>query len=402
MDTLIIDALRTPRGRGKATGGLATVTPVDLVCHPLKALQDKHHIAVDTVDEVILGCVEAVGEQGGDIARIAALMAGLGEGVPGIQINRFCSSGLDAINLGAAKIGSGQADVVIGGGVESMSRVAMGSSSSAWATDPQVASALHFIPQGISADLMATKYNYDRNQCDQVALQSQMRTAQAIAENRFAKSLVPVFDRNGIELLNADEHPRPNTSAESLAGLRASFTQLGQQYGFDAVAQRRYPEIERINHVHHAGNSSGVVDGAAAVLLSSARGAEQLGAQARGRIVSCASVGSEPCIMLTAPGRAAQQALQRANLTIDDIDVWEINEAFAAVVLRFCEELGLDLDQVNPCGGSIALGHPLGATGAMLLGTALDELERTGGRYALIALCVGAGQGTATIIERAS
>ena len=402
MDTLIIDAVRTPRGRGKSTGSLATITPVELVCPPLRALKDRHHLAEDTVDEVILGCVEPVGEQGGDIGRIAALMAGLGQGVPGIQINRFCSSGLDAINLAAAKIGSGQSDLVIGGGVESMSRIAMGASGGSWATDPKIASALHFIPQGISGDLVATKYGFDRAACDAVALRSQECTAQAVKEERFSGSLVPVFDQNGIELLAADEHPRPMTTADDLAALRPSFAMLGENYGFNDVAKLRYPEIEQINHVHHAGNSSGVVDGAAAVLLASSQAVEQHQLKVRGRLVSCASVGSEPCMMLTAPGEAARQAIKRAGLETSDIDVWEINEAFAAVVLRFCQELELDLEQVNRCGGAIALGHPLGATGAMIFGTALDELERTNTRYACVALCVGAGQGTATIIERLS
>jgi acetyl-CoA C-acetyltransferase len=334
LDALIIDALRTPRGRGKASGALATVTPVELACHPLRALKARYALDQDVVDEVILGCVEPVGEQGGDIGRIAALMAGLGQGVPGMQINRFCSSGLDAVNLAAAKVGSGQADLVIGGGVESMSRVAMGASGGAWATDPQIASALHFVPQGISADLVATKYGFDRADCDAVALRSQALTATAIAEGRFAKSLVPVSDTNGIELLGADEHPRPETTAEGLAGLRPSFIQLGEQYGFDAVAKLRYPEIERIDHVHHAGNSSGVVDGAAAVLIASQMAVQEHGLTPRGRIVSCASVGSEPCIMLTAPGQAAEQALQRAGLSTADIDVWEINEAFARTRTR--------------------------------------------------------------------
>ena len=402
MEALIVDALRTPRGRGKSTGSLATVTPTELICHPLRALKERHALETDSVDEVILGCVEPVGEQGGDIGRIAALMSGLGEGVPGIQINRFCSSGLDAINLAAAKIGSGQSDLVIGGGVESMSRISMGASGGAWATDPQIASALHFIPQGISGDLVATKYGFDRTSCDAVALRSQQCTARAVQDGRFAKSLVPVCDQNGIELLAIDEHPRPTTTADDLAALPPSFARLGENYGFNDVARLRYPEIETINHVHHAGNSSGVVDGAAAVLLASSRAAEQHQLKVRGRIVSCASVGSEPCIMLTAPGEAARQAIKRAGLKPSEIDVWEINEAFAAVVLRFCQELNLELDQVNRCGGAIALGHPLGATGAMIFGTALDELERTDTRYACMALCVGAGQGTATVIERLS
>ena len=268
MDTLIIDALRTPRGRGKASGGLATVTPVELACHPLRALKARHQLVEDSVDEVILGCVEPVGEQGGDIGRIAALIAGLGEGVPGMQINRFCSSGLDAINLAAAKIGSGQADLVIGGGVESMSRVAMRASGGAWATDPQIASALHFIPQGISGDLVATKYGFSRTDCDAVALRSQACTAQAIKEGRFERSLVPVYDSNGIELLAHDEHPRPATTADDLAALRPSFAMLGESYGFNDVARLRYPEIERIDHVHHAGNSSGVVDGLSLIHIS--------------------------------------------------------------------------------------------------------------------------------------
>jgi acetyl-CoA C-acetyltransferase len=397
---MILDAVRTVRGRGKASGALATITPVELACAPLRALKERHNLAIDAVDEVILGCVSAVREQGGDIARIAALMAGLGEGVPGIQINRFCSSGLDAVNLGAAMIQAGQAELVIGGGVESMSRVPMGASGGAWATDPQVASALHFIPQGVSADLVATRYGFDRAACDAVALRSQRLTAEAQKNGYLDAGLLPVVDQNGVVVLAADEHPRPATTATSLAALRPAFADLGERYGFDAVARLRYPEIEHIDHVHTAGNSSGVVDGAAGVLLASKRRAEALGVTPRGRVLASACVGSDPCMMLTAPAQAAQRALARAGLDPGAVAIWEINEAFAAVVLRFCQELDLPLDAVNRCGGAIALGHPLGATGAMLLGNALNELERCGGRYAVIALCVGAGQGTATVIER--
>ena len=399
-DCFIYDAVRTPRGRGKRGGALQSVTPVDLASVPLRALAERNGLAPDTVDEVVLGCVEAVGEQGGDIARIAALHAGYGDAVPGIQVNRFCSSGLDAVNLAAAQIRSGATDLMVAGGVESMSRLPMGASGGAWATDPQIAAETSFIPQGVAADLVATKYGYSRTDCDSMAVRSQERAAAAMAQGRFDRSIVPVVDRNGFTVLDHDEHPRPGTTVESLAALRPSFVQMGRDYGFDAVALQKHPDLESIEHIHHAGNSSGIVDGAAAVLLGTAEMGERLGLRPRARIRCWASVGTEPCIMLTGPGAAARKALARAGMAPSDVDLWEINEAFAAVVLRFGDELGLDDAKVNIDGGAIALGHPLGATGAMILGTVLDALERTGGSVGVAALCVGAGMGTATVIER--
>ena len=399
-DCYIYDAVRTPRGKGKAGGALHTVAPIDLARTVLQATRDRNGLPEDVIDDVILGCVEPVSEQGGDIARIAVLYAGLGQAVPGVQINRFCASGLEATNMAASKIMAGQADLTVGGGVESMSRVPMGSSRGPWATDPQVAAQTRFIPQGISADLLATLYGYSRTDCDTFAALSQDRAAAAWKEGRFSKSIVPVKDMNGLTLLDHDEHMRPGTTAESLGKLRASFTQLGQSYGFDALALQKYPELESIEHVHHAGNSSGIVDGAAAILLGSKEMGERLGLTPRARIRNFASIGSEPTIMLTGPSDAAEKALKRAGMSPGDIDLWEINEAFSAVVLRFMDALGLDESNVNVNGGAIAMGHPLGATGAMILGTLLDELERQDKRTGLAALCVGAGMGTATIIER--
>ncbi len=399
-ECFIYDAVRTPRGRGKRGGALQSVSPVDLAATPLRAVAARNGLAPGAVDEVVLGCVEAVGEQGGDIARIAALHAGYGDDVPGIQVNRFCSSGLDAVNIAAAQVKAGVTNLMVAGGVESMSRLPMGASGGAWATDPQIAAETAFIPQGVAADLVATKYGYSRADCDAVAVSSQARAAVAWEEGRFERSVVPVVDRNGRVVLDRDEHPRPGTSLESLAGLKPSFTQMGRDYGFDAVALQKHPELEAIEHVHHAGNSSGIVDGAAALLLGTAAMGDDLGLTPRARIRSWASVGTEPCIMLTGPGSAARRALTRAGMTPEDVDLWEINEAFAAVVLRFRDELGLDDGDVNIDGGAIALGHPLGATGAMILGTVLDALERTGGTVGVAALCVGAGMGTATVIER--
>jgi len=399
-ECFIYDAVRTPRGRGKRGGGLQSVSPVDLAAVPLRALAARNGLPPGAVDEVVLGCVEAVGEQGGDIARIAALHAGYGDDVPGIQVNRFCSSGLDAVNLAAAQVKAGVTDAMVAGGVESMSRLPMGASGGAWATDPQIAAETAFIPQGVAADLVATKYGYSRTDCDTVAVESQARAATAWEEGRFDRSVVPVIDRNGRLVLDRDEHPRAGTSLESLANLKPSFSQMGRDYGFDAVALQKHPEIEAIEHVHHAGNSSGIVDGAAALLLGTAALGEEHGLTPRARIRTWASVGTEPCIMLTGPGSAARRALTRAGMTPEDVDLWEINEAFAAVVLRFRDELGLTEENVNIDGGAIALGHPLGATGAMILGTVLDALERTGGSVGVAALCVGAGMGTATVIER--
>ena len=399
-ECFIFDAVRTPRGRGKRGGSLQSVTPVDLAATPLRAIASRNNLPVGSVDEVILGCVEAVGEQGGDIARIAALHAGYGDGVPGIQVNRFCSSGLDAVNLAAAQVKAGVTGLMVAGGVESMSRLPMGASGGAWATDPQIAAETAFIPQGVAADLMATKFGYSRADCDAVAVSSQERAATAWREGRFSGSVVPVVDRNGRTLLDRDEHPRAGTSLESLAKLKPSFVQMGRDYGFNAIALQKHPEVEAIEHVHHAGNSSGIVDGSAAVLLGPAEMGAKYGITPRARVLSWASVGTEPCIMLTGPGTAARRALTRAGMSPEDVDLWEINEAFAAVVLRFRDELGLGDNNVNIDGGAIALGHPLGATGAMILGTVLDALERTGGTVAVAALCVGAGMGTATVIER--
>jgi len=379
---------------------LNTVRPIHLVRTVLTALRDRTTLDTSQVDDVILGVVEPVKEQGGNIARVGALYSDYDQAVAGVQINRFCASGLAATNMGAARIMAGQDDAIVGGGVESMSRVKMGSSSGPWATDPQVAMYLKFVPQGISADLVATLYGFSRQDCDALAAESQRRAATAWEQGRFDGSIVPVCDDNGIAVLDRDEHMRPGTTAESLAGLKPSFEMLGSNYGFNGVALQRYPEIEQIQHVHHAGNSSGIVDGAAAVLLGSEAFGERNGLRPRARIKSFASIGSEPTIMLTGPSDAAEKALKRAGMTPSDIDLWEINEAFAAVVLRFVDALGLHHDRVNVNGGAIALGHPLGATGAMILGTLLDELERRDLKTGCAALCVGAGMGTATIIER--
>jgi acetyl-CoA C-acetyltransferase len=399
-DAYIYDAVRTPRGKGKSTGALHTIPPIELATTVLAALRDRGGFDTTLIDDVVLGCVEPVKEQGGNLPRIAALYAGYDQSVPGMQVNRFCASGLVATNLAAAMVMSGQADLVVGGGVESMSRVPMGSSRGPWATDPQVASSTQFVPQGISADLMATLYGYSRDDCDRLAVESQRRAAVAWEEKRFSASVIPVKDSNGLTVLDHDEHMRPATTVASLGKLRAAFTALGQDYGFNAVALQRYPEVECVNHVHHAGNSSGIVDGAAAILLGSREMGKRLGLKPRARIRSFASIGSEPTIMLTGPADAANKALKRAGLSASDIDLWEINEAFAAVVLRFEEVLGLDHARVNVNGGAIAMGHPLGATGAMILGTLLDEMERQDLEMGLAALCVGAGMGTATVIER--
>jgi acetyl-CoA C-acetyltransferase len=401
MDCYIYDAVRTPRGRGKSGGGLNSVAPIDLAAAPLKALLSRQDFDATELEDVVLGCVEPIGEQGGNIARVAALYAGLPQNVPGFQINRFCSSGLESVNICAAKVMAGMAHAAIGGGVESMSRVPMGSSSGPWATNPAVATQLKFVPQGISADLVATKYGYTREQCDSLAVRSQELAAAAWEAGHFANSVVPVVDQNDLTVLDRDEHMRPGTTVESLAKLRAAFKMMGENYGFNAVAKQRYPEIESINHVHHAGNSSGIVDGASAVLV----GTEDFGTRnaltPRARIRSFGSIGSEPTIMLTGPSDAAEVALTKAGLTAADIDLWEINEAFSAVVLRFVDALAIDMERVNVNGGAIAMGHPLGATGAMILGTLLDEMERRDLKLGCAALCVGAGMGTATIIERA-
>ncbi|HZB91545.1 MAG TPA: acetyl-CoA C-acetyltransferase [Stellaceae bacterium] len=399
-EAFIYDAVRTPRGRGKASGALHGVTPIALAVTALAALRDRNRIDTAAVDDVVLGCVEPVAEQGADIARVAALEAGYAETTAGVQINRFCASGLEACNMAAAQVMSGQSDMAIGGGVESMSRVPMGASGGAWAMDPAVAFHTYFVPQGISADLVATKYGMSRADVDAYAVESQKRAARAWAEGRFAGSVVPVTDLNGMTVLDRDEHLRADTTMQSLASLEPSFAKSGEALGFDAVAIRRYPEIERINHVHHAGNSSGIVDGAAGVLIGNKATGERLGLAPRARIRAFASIGSEPTIMLTGPSFAAEKALKRAGMSAGDIDLYELNEAFAAVVLRFMQALDIPHGKINVNGGAIAMGHPLGATGAMILGTLLDELERTGKGTGLATLCVGAGMGTATIIER--
>jgi len=401
-EAYIYDHVRTPRGKGRPDGKLHEISAVSLVSQTLHALRDRNALDTTQVEEVVLGCVAAVGEQGGNIARIATLNAGFDESVPGVQLNRYCSSGLDAVNFAAAKVMAGQAELAIGGGVEMMSRTPMGSDGGAWAIDPQVAFRTRFVMQGISADLLASLHGYSREQLDAYALASQQRAARAWAEGRFARSVIPVRDVVGAVVLDRDEHLRPDTTAESLAALKPAFQEMGTKYGFDAVALQRYPEVERIEHLHHAGNSSGVVDGAGAVLVGSLAAGQRAGLRPRARIRSFASIGTEPTLMLTGPAPSAQRALAKAGMSTADIDLWELNEAFSAVVLSFMETMNVPHEVINVNGGAIALGHPLGATGAMILGTVLDELERTGKGTALVNLCVGAGMGTATIIERVS
>jgi acetyl-CoA C-acetyltransferase len=399
-NAFIYDAVRSPRGRGKADGALHEVTALNLAAQTLAAVRDRNNLDTSMVDDVVLGCVDPVGEAGGDIARAAALVAGFGDGVPGVQINRFCASGLDAVNFAAAEIMSGQHDMTIGGGVESMSRVGIGASGGAWPIDPTIAVETYFMPQGISADLIATKYGFSRDDVDAYAVESQKRAAKAWDEGRFKKSVMSVKDVNGLTILDKDEHMRPTTTMQTLAALQPSFVQMGEMGGFDAVAVQAHPEIEAVNHVHHAGNSSGIVDGAAAVLIGSKEAGSRAGLKPRARIKAFANIGSEPAIMLTGPIDVTQKVLKKAGMSIGDIDLIEINEAFASVVLRYLQMFELDPAKVNVNGGAIAMGHPLGATGAMILGTALDELERSGKSTALITLCIGAGMGTATIIER--
>ena len=399
-EAFIYDAVRTPRGRGKPDGALHQVPPIRLATTVLNALRDRLELDTAHVDDVVLGVVSPVGEQGSNIARVAALEANYAETVAGVQINRFCASGLEAVNMAAGQIMAGQSDLVVGGGVESMSRIPMSAAGGAWYADPQVAFHSHYVPQGISADLIATLYGYSRADVDAYAAQSQVRAAQAWEEKRFARAVIPVHAVDGAVLLDHDEHRRPGTTVESLASLPAAFEKFGAEYGFDAVALQRYPQLERIEHVHHAGNSSGIVDGAAAVLVGSREAGERLGLKPRARIRGFASIGTEPTIMLTGPAPATQKALKRAGMSPADIDLYEVNEAFAAVVLRFADLVGVPMDKINVNGGAIALGHPLGATGAMLLATVLDELERRDLATGLVTLCIGAGMGTATIIER--
>jgi acetyl-CoA C-acetyltransferase len=399
QEAFIYDAIRTPRGRGKASGTLHEIKPVDLVAGLLHELQRRHGFDSAQVDDVILGCVTPVADQGANIAKTAALYAGWDNVVAGQQINRFCASGLEAVNHAAMRVRSGWEDLVVAGGVESMSRVPMGSDGGAMMLDPGVSARLHFVPQGIGADLIATLEGFSREDVDNFAVRSHRNAATAAANGWFKKSLIPVHDLNCLPVLDRDELIRPDTSLEGLGSLAPSFVQMGD-FGFDAVAMMRYPTVERISHVHTAGNSSGIVDGAAAVLVGSKEKGDALGLKPRARVVAAAVTGSEPTIMLTGPAPASRKALAKAGMSVNDIDLFEVNEAFASVVLKFQREMGVDPDKVNVNGGSIAMGHPLGATGAMLLGTVLDELERRDKNTALITLCVGGGMGIATIIER--
>ncbi|MEU5897342.1 MULTISPECIES: acetyl-CoA C-acetyltransferase [Streptomyces] len=400
-EAYVYDAIRTPRGRGKANGALHGTKPIDLVVGLIHEIQARFpDLDPAAIDDIVLGVVGPVGDQGSDIARIAAIAAGLPDTVAGVQENRFCASGLEAVNLAAMKVRSGWEDLVLAGGVESMSRVPMASDGGAWFADPMTNFETDFAPQGIGADLIATVEGFTRRDVDEYAALSQERAAAAWKDGRFARSVVPVKDRNGLVVLDHDEHMRPGTTADSLAKLKPSFKDIGDLGGFDAVALQKYHWIEQIDHVHHAGNSSGIVDGASLVAVGTKEVGERYGITPRARIVSAAVSGSDPLIMLTGPAPATRKALAKAGLTIDDIDLVEINEAFAAVVLRFVKDMGLSLDKVNVNGGAIALGHPLGATGAMILGTLVDELERRDLRYGLATLCVGGGMGIATIVER--
>ena len=397
-EAYIIDAIRTPRGKGKKDGALHEVKPISLLTTLLNELQQRHHLDTAQVDDIVLGCVTPVGDQGADIAKTAAIAAGWDNDVAGVQINRFCASGLEAVNLAAQKVRSGWEDLVVAGGVESMSRVAMGSDGGPWALDPETNIACDFIPQGIGADLIASIDGYSRADVDQLAEQSQKKAAAAQAQGYFNKSIIPVKDKAGVVILEQDEFIKPNTTAEALSTLNPSFAMMGQM-GFDAIALQKYPEVGSIQHVHHAGNSSGIVDGAAVVLVASEQAVQQHNLKPRAKVLATALVGADPTIMLTGPAPAARKALAKAGLTVDDIDLFEVNEAFAAVVLRFIHEMKVDPAKVNVNGGAIAMGHPLGATGAMILGTLLDELERQGKKRGLATLCVGGGMGIATIIE---
>jgi len=399
-EAFIYDTARTPRGKGKSSGSLHIARPIHLLKTVLEALAIRNHLDTNLVEDVIMGCVTPVAEQGGNIAKAAAMYAGYSERVPGMTLNRFCSSGLEAVNTASAYIMAGQANLIVAGGIESMSRVPMGSDGGAWLIDPEVARQTHFIPQGISADLIATLEGFTRRDVDQFAVVSQQRAAKAWAEGRFQKSIIPVKDVIGKILLERDEHFRAETTLESLSELKPAFQQMGENFGFDSVAMQKYPSVEKINHVHHAGNSSGIVDGAAAVLVGSKEIGKRLNLKARARIKSFALTSTDPTIMLLGPGPATKMALERAHMSIKDIDLIEINEAFAAVVLRFMREFNLDQSKINVSGGAIALGHPLGATGAVLLGTLLDELERQNKSTGLVTLCIGGGMGIATIIER--
>ncbi|MCR4267462.1 acetyl-CoA C-acetyltransferase [Nitratireductor sp. ZSWI3] len=399
-DAYVYDAVRTPRGRGKKDGALHEVPAVRLGAKVLEALRDRNGLDTAKVDDIIFGCVDPVGEAGAVIPRSAAFEARYENAAPGIQISRFCASGLDAINLAAAKIAGGSDEIVIAGGVESMSRVGMGMSGGAWFMDPSVGLPAYFMPQGVSADLIATKYGFSRDDVDAYAVESQKRAAHAWEKGYFKNSVIPVEDQNGLTILDRDEHMRPGTDMQSLGQLNPSFVMPGEMGGFDAVAVQRYPELEGVNHVHHAGNSSGIVDGAAAVLLGSRKAGKAMGLKPRARIRAFTNIGSEPAIMLTGPVDVTEKLLKKAKMKLSDIDLFELNEAFASVVLRYIQAFDIDPNRINVNGGAIAMGHPLGATGAMIFGTVLDELERRDMNTALVTLCIGAGMGTATIIER--
>jgi acetyl-CoA C-acetyltransferase len=399
-EAYVYDAIRTPRGRGKRTGSLHEVKPISLLIGLIQEIQRRNpELEPAAVEDVVLGVVGPIGDQGGDIAKTAALAAGLPYTVAGVQLNRFCSSGLEAVNQAAARIRSGWEDLILAGGVESMSRVPMASDGGAWYTDPETALQTDFVPQGVSADLIATIEGYDRTTVDTFAAESQARAAKATANGWFADSLVPVVDRNGLTVLDHDEFIRPGTTVETLAGLQPSFAAIGDFGGFDSVALEKYHWVEKIDHVHHAGNSSGIVDGAALVMVGSEEAGKRHGLTPRARILATAVSGSEPTIMLTGPAPASRKALAKAGLDVSDVDLFEMNEAFAAVVLRFMKDLSIPHDIVNVNGGAIAMGHPLGATGAMLLGTLIDELHRRDQRYGLATLCVGGGMGCATVVE---
>ncbi len=398
-EAFIFDAVRTPRGKGKKDGALYSVKPVDLVAGLLKALEARNQLDTSQVDDIVLGCVTPVGDQGADIAKTAALVADWDEQVSGVQLNRFCASGLEAVNLAAMKVRSGFEDLVVAGGVESMSRIPMGSDGGAWAMDPATNMHTHFVPQGIGADLIATLEGFSRSDVDAFALRSQQKAARARTDGSFNKSLVPVTDQNGILILDHDEFIRADSTLEGLGKLKPSFEMMGQM-GFDASALRKYSHVERIEHIHTPGNSSGIVDGAALMLIGSEAKGKELGLKARGRIVATAVTSTDPTIMLTGPAPATRKALAKAGLNVNDIDLFEVNEAFASVVMKFMKDMGVSEDKVNVNGGSIAMGHPLGATGCAILGTLLDELEKRNLRYGLATLCVGGGMGIATIIER--
>jgi acetyl-CoA C-acetyltransferase len=400
-EPLIFDALRTPRGKGKVNGSLHATKPIDLVVTLVHELMARNpDFDGSRVDDMVLGCVTPIGDQGGDIARAAALKSGLSDTVAGVQLNRFCASGLEAVNMAAQKVASGWEDLVLAGGVESMSRVPMGSDGGAWAMDPETAYEGSFVPQGVSADLIATIEGFTRDDVDAYAVRSQDRASAAQAEGRFSNSVVPVLDINDQVILDHDEFIRAGTTTETLGGLKPSFAGIGDMGGFDAVALQKYHWVEKIDHVHTPGNSSGIVDGASLLAIGNEQTGAEMGLRPRARILATAVTGSEPTIMLTGPAPASKKALAKAGLTIDDIDLIEMNEAFAAVVLRFVRDMGADMEKVNVNGGAIALGHPLGATGGVILGTLIDELERTGGRYGLATLCIGGGMGIATVIER--